>query len=93
MTPPSFVDHSLVRGPEPPAWADPDVERCLDRLSAGRPYAPDSRRPGMDPSAVAEVDEDAQAWLFRERARYVETGICDPWAEHLLRRAGLMPTD
>lgn len=33
---------------------------------------------------------DPQAWLFAERARYLRTGVCDPYAEQLLRRAGFL---
>lgn len=63
----------------PPAWADPDVEHCLGSVAATGPL-PDS------------PDRDAyEAWLFVERRRYLETGCCDAWAEHLLRRAGLLP--
>ncbi|WP_040162099.1 hypothetical protein [Mobilicoccus massiliensis] len=33
---------------------------------------------------------DPQAWLFAERARYLLTGTCDPYAEQLLRQAGCL---
>lgn len=33
---------------------------------------------------------DPQAWLFAERARYLRTGSCDPYAEQLLRRAAFL---
>lgn len=33
---------------------------------------------------------DPQAWLFAERARYLRSGSCDPYAEQLLRRAGFL---
>ncbi|MDO5629479.1 MAG: hypothetical protein Q4G43_14275 [Mobilicoccus sp.] len=33
---------------------------------------------------------DPQTWLFAERARYLQTGRCDPFAEQLLRQAGFL---
>lgn len=43
-------------------------------------------------AAAAIVREnDPQAWLFMERARYVATGHCDPYAEQMLRRGGFLP--
>lgn len=36
-------------------------------------------------------DADPQAWLFAERARYVREGSCDPYAQLMLMRAGLLP--
>ena len=33
---------------------------------------------------------DPQAWLFAERALYLRSGSCDPYAEQLLRRAGFL---
>lgn len=36
-------------------------------------------------------DADPQAWLFAERARYVREGTCDPYAQLMLMRAGLLP--
>ncbi len=65
------------RSVELPTWADPDVQHCLGLIAP------------QESGDSCEVDP--QAWLFAERARYRETGVCDPWAEHLLRRAGLLP--
>ena len=36
-------------------------------------------------------DVDPQAWLFAQRARYVREGTCDPYAQLMLMRAGLLP--
>lgn len=36
-------------------------------------------------------DADPQAWLFTQRARYVREGTCDPYAQLMLMRAGLLP--
>lgn len=36
---------------------------------------------------------DPQDWLFAERERYRRLGSCDPWAEQMLRRAGMLPRD
>lgn len=63
----------------PPAWADPDVDHCLGSVAAT----------GL---VAGSAGGDAyEAWLFAERRRYLATGCCDAWAEHLLRRAGLLP--
>lgn len=35
---------------------------------------------------------DPQAWLFVQRARYLDEGHCDPYAEQMLRRMGLLPS-
>ncbi|GAB77401.1 hypothetical protein SAMN05421595_1232 [Austwickia chelonae] len=42
-------------------------------------------------AAAAVARSDPQQWLFAERARYVREGSCDPWAEQMLYRAGLLP--
>lgn len=60
-----------------PSWADPCVDRWLGKVAG--------------PHAVEGDGLDPQVWLFRERSRFLSTGLCDPWAEHLLRRAGLLP--
>ncbi len=43
--------------------------------------------------AAQELDDDAdpQSWLFVQRARYLVQGYCDPYAEQMLRRMGLLP--
>ncbi len=33
---------------------------------------------------------DTQRWLFAERARYLREGTCDPYAQLMLMRAGLL---
>lgn len=42
---------------------------------------------------VAETVQrvDPQGWLFAERSRFLSEGRCDPWAEQMLRRAGVWP--
>ncbi|QQS00238.1 MAG: hypothetical protein IPK37_15300 [Austwickia sp.] len=42
--------------------------------------------------AAAAGAVDPQAWLFAERARHQRDGACDPWADQMLYRAGLLPT-
>ncbi len=34
---------------------------------------------------------DPQAWLFVQRAKFLTDGYCDPYAEQMLRRMGLLP--
>ncbi len=41
--------------------------------------------------ATAVAQSDPQGWLFAQRSRYLREGTCDPWAEQLLYRAGLLP--
>lgn len=36
-------------------------------------------------------DADPESWLFVQRARYLSVGYCDPYAEQMLRRMGLLP--
>lgn len=36
-------------------------------------------------------DADPQAWLFAQRTRHLTYGFCDPYAEQMLRRMGLLP--
>lgn len=38
------------------------------------------------------MEIDPESWLFAQRARYAQTGWCDPYAEQMLRRAGMLPT-
>lgn len=44
-------------------------------------------------SAAEEIrsEGDPQTWLFVQRARYLAQGHCDPYAEQMLRRMGLLP--
>ena len=42
-------------------------------------------------AATAVAQADPQGWLFAQRARYQREGCCDPWAEQMLARAGLLP--
>ena len=37
------------------------------------------------------VAADPGQWLFAQRERFKRDGACDPWAEQMLYRAGLLP--
>ncbi|MBW3086538.1 hypothetical protein KEM60_02761 [Austwickia sp. TVS 96-490-7B] len=41
--------------------------------------------------ALAVAQADPQQWLFAQRERFRRDGVCDPWAEQMLYRAGLLP--
>lgn len=36
-------------------------------------------------------ETDPQAWLFAQRSRYLREGACDPYAQLMLLRVGLLP--
>ncbi len=85
----------LVPDPAPRGLVESSVARdartpFTDTASADeRVFAMVERQATWVAETVQRVDP--QGWLFAERTRFLAEGRCDPWAEQLLRRAGVWP--
>lgn len=64
------------------------VRRVVDQVTSALPSASGDQQVGAQ--GIAE-HADPQSWLFMQRARYLADGSCDPYAEQMLRRMGLLP--
>lgn len=75
-----LVDPTLTSDTRTPfcdtAEADDRIFRMVERQTAW---------------VTATTRSDPQQWLFAQRARLQVEGMCDPWAEQMLYRAGLLP--
>ncbi|MBK7722896.1 MAG: hypothetical protein IPI32_11950 [Austwickia sp.] len=88
-----LVDPSVITPSSPPVVVAEIAER-LQRVAGQVAQAVDAANQAQH-EAVAEIlaEADPQAWLFVQRAHYVSQGFCDPYAEQMLRRMGLLPTE
>ena len=89
-SPRGLVDPSLTnvtRGPfSDTAEADDRVFLMVQHRAV---WSPAERG---EPAGSAQASTmDPQDWLFAQRARYQSHGSCNPWAEQMLYRAGMLP--
>ncbi len=71
------------------AAASADLECQAGDVDCGGGPDPILAAVGRQADTVRRMDP--QAWLFAERARYARHGVCDPYAQLVLLRAGLLP--
>lgn len=69
---------------------DPVVVAVQRQAAASRAATLQAAPQGMGSTNESSDPYDTQQWLFAERARYLREGTCDPYAQLMLMRAGLL---